>query len=70
MTGQLRVSVDRDLCVNHGQCVLAAPAAFAFDDDEWLVYDTDPGPAQFTAVEAAAGACPVRAITLTDARTP
>lgn len=65
MTGTLRVSVDRDLCQNHGQCVYAAPDVFAFDDDEELVYDPTPAAELQAAVLAAAAACPVRAITLT-----
>ena len=63
MTGHLLVEVDRGLCQNHGQCVFAAPDVFAFDDDEVLVYDPAPPPSQDGHVEAAAAACPVRAIT-------
>ena len=59
------VEVDRQLCQNHGQCVYAAPAVFAFDDDENLVYDPAPDAAQDQDVLAAAAACPVRAITVT-----
>lgn len=63
MSAPLRVSVDRDVCQNHGQCVYAAPAVFSFDDDEELVYDAAPRDDQALQVEAAARACPVRAIT-------
>lgn len=59
------IEVDRDLCQNHGQCTYAAPAVFAFDDDENLVYDPAPDPAHDKGVLAGAAACPVRAITVT-----
>lgn len=58
------VLVDRALCDNHGQCVFAAPAVFRFDDDEHLQYDPAPDAAHLSAVQDAAGACPVRAITV------
>lgn len=64
MTGRLHVAVDRGLCQNHGQCVYAAPQVFAFDDNEELVYDPAPAAEHQQAVQAAAAACPVRAITL------
>ena len=70
MSSALRVDVDRDLCQNHGQCVYTAPAVFAFDDDEDLVYDPDPAAEHETAVHAAAAACPVRAIALVGATAP
>lgn len=56
------VTVDRDVCENHGQCTYAAPAVFSFDDDENLVYVADPAAEQEHDVLAAAAACPVRAI--------
>jgi len=61
---RLTVTVDRALCDDHGQCVFAAPAVFAFDDDERLQYDPAPPAGQRAAVLAAVAACPVRAITL------
>lgn len=63
--GGVRVEVDRVLCDNHGQCVYAAPAVFAFDDDERLQYTADPDAGQLAAVQAAVAACPVRAIAVT-----
>jgi ferredoxin len=62
------VSVDLTICENHGQCVLAAPEVFAFDDDEQLVYDASPPAGLEDKLRAAAAACPVRAITLTGDR--
>lgn len=66
IAGAVRVEVDRALCDNHGQCVYAAPAAFAFDDEQ-LRHTPDPDPEHLPAVQAAAAACPVRAITVTTA---
>jgi ferredoxin len=44
----MRVSLQKDLCIGAGQCVLAAPAVF--DQDE--------------AVRSAAHACPARVISV------
>lgn len=60
------VQVELAVCENHSQCVLAAPDLFAFDDDEVLTFVTDPPEHRAADVRAAAAACPVRAITLTD----
>jgi ferredoxin len=65
-----RVTVDRELCQNHGQCVYAAPQVFAFDDGEELAYDPAPDAAQQAAVQQAVAACPVRAISLHHPGTP
>jgi ferredoxin len=62
----MRVEVDLATCENHGQCVFAAPAVFAFDDDEQLTYEADPATEHAEAVRAAAASCPVRAITLVE----
>ncbi|WP_219510319.1 ferredoxin [Nonomuraea ceibae] len=60
----MRVRVDDALCQIHAQCVFAAPEAFSLDADDELVYDAEPGDAYWPAVEEAARACPVQAITL------
>jgi ferredoxin len=65
-----RVTVDRELCQNHGQCVYSAPQVFAFDDEEELVYDPAPDAAQQASVQQAVAACPVRAISLHHPSTP
>ncbi|MBW1598065.1 ferredoxin [Streptomyces sp. JJ38] len=62
----MRITVDMDLCDNHGQCVFAAPEVFAFDDEERLVYEAAPAAELYDDVEHAAAACPLRAITLID----
>jgi ferredoxin len=57
----MRISVDRDLCQSHGQCVFAAPEVFSFDDDN-LVYAHTAEESVRDAVVKAAAACPVQAI--------
>ena len=61
----LRVSVDRDLCRDHGQCVFAAPDVFQLDDTGRLVLLVEePDEALWSACEEAADMCPSQAITL------
>ncbi|WP_433251772.1 ferredoxin [Streptosporangium sp. CA-135522] len=62
----MRVVVDRELCQVHAQCVFAAPEVFELDDDDQLVYVAEPGDTLIDAVEEAARACPVQAISLED----
>ncbi len=47
----------------YAQCVYAAPRHFVLHGREALVYDTAPDDADRAAIERAAQACPVRAIT-------
>ncbi|GGP95022.1 MULTISPECIES: ferredoxin [Streptosporangium] len=60
----MRVVVDRELCQVHAQCVFAAPEVFELDDDDRLVHVAEPGDELIGAVEEAARACPVQAISL------
>lgn len=60
----MQISVDLDLCQSHGQCVFAAPEVFAFDDEDFLLYEPTPDDALRAGVERAATVCPARAITL------
>lgn len=59
---ELRIAVDKDVCIGAGQCALAAPRVFTQDEDglSEVLPDAEPGPM----VREAARACPVRAITL------
>lgn len=61
----MKVTVDRTLCDNHGQCAIAAPDVFRMNDDE-LEYDDEFDPALLDEVEEAADVCPVQAITVDD----
>ncbi|GAA1925412.1 ferredoxin [Streptantibioticus ferralitis] len=60
----MRVLVDQNRCQGYGQCVFAAPAVFRFRGVESLEYDHVPDAESDRAVERAALACPVQAITL------
>lgn len=62
----MHVSVDRDLCVGAGQCVLSAEAVFDQDGDDGLVVLRNPDPplAELNAVRDAVDRCPAGAITL------
>lgn len=61
----MHINVDWVRCEGNGVCSLEAPAVFEMtDDDELIVLDEDPGEDQRSAVEAAARACPKRAIAI------
>jgi ferredoxin len=63
----LRVRIDRTLCVGFGDCVTEAPDAFALDEDNIAIF-TRPGAVTRACLLAACDACPVDAITVWDAR--
>jgi ferredoxin len=58
----VRITVDRAVCQDYGQCVFSAPDVFDLDDDGRLVHRDDAPEAARDEVEAAAMACPVQAI--------
>jgi len=58
----LKVTVDMDVCQNHGQCVFAAPDVFRLDDDGHLSYVASPDGALRDDAEEAADVCPLQAI--------
>ncbi|MFG3495266.1 ferredoxin [Streptomyces sp. NPDC047928] len=64
----MRISIDKDLCIGAGQCALTAPEVFTQDDDGFsaLLPGREDG-AGSPLVREAGRACPVRAITVTDA---
>jgi ferredoxin len=67
MTGDISITIDRDVCIGAGQCALAAPGVFTQDDDgysELLPGKEDGGGDPL--VREAARACPVSAITVTE----
>jgi ferredoxin len=62
---QVKIRVDSMLCDGNGACALEAPEIFELDDaDELVVLDENPAPADRVRVEAAAAACPKRAISI------
>ena len=63
--GELRVRIDRTLCVGFGDCITEAPAAFALDETgtaTFLVLDTTDRETLLRACDA----CPVDAIAVYD----
>ena len=71
----MRVVVDLTTCVDHGQCVFAAPAVFSLDDNGRLVFRRETSEIYVSEeleeslrddVEEAADVCPVQAIEIED----
>ena len=63
--GGLRVRIDRTLCVGFGDCVTAAPEAFALDAETIAVF-VEPDIIERERLLTACDACPVDAITVWD----
>lgn len=64
--GQLRVRIDRTLCVGFGDCVSAAPEAFALGADDVVVF-LSPESVNPLQLMRACASCPVDALTAWDA---
>jgi len=60
----MKITVDMVKCEDHGQCVFAAPDVFDYNDDDTLVWDSEPADTQLAKVQHAAAVCPVSAITI------
>lgn len=60
----LRVDVDSHRCHSYGVCQSEAPEVFQLGHDGQLEYEKRPGAAEAPKVQAAARACPMRAIHL------
>ena len=58
----MQVTVDLNLCEDHGQCAIAAPQVFRINDEGKLEYDANPDDSELENVEEAADVCPVQAI--------
>ena len=61
--GDLRVRIDRTLCVGFGDCITAAPEAFVLDDSGTAVF-VNPSGVERERLLQACDACPVDAITV------
>jgi ferredoxin len=63
----MRASVDADVCVGAGLCVLTAPEVFSQDPEDGIATapDVDLPPGEAEAVREAAAICPVEAIAFT-----
>lgn len=60
-----RVQLDTGRCQGHGQCAMAAPDVFAFDEQGFAVLQIEDVPAALeVAVRTAVLRCPERAISL------
>jgi ferredoxin len=64
----LRVEVDQEACCGSGLCALKAPEVFDQRDEDGIVVTltSEPAPADYDAVRAAAAACPTSAIHLVE----
>ncbi len=65
MVGGLKVRIDRGLCVGFGECVNAAPEAFALDGEDVAVF-MKPEQVDRERLLQACDACPVDALTVWD----
>ncbi len=61
--GDLRLVIDRDLCVGFADCIAEAPDAFELDEDGIAVF-TAPETVSRARLLDACAACPVDAITV------
>lgn len=62
----LRIRIDRDLCVGFGDCIEAAPDAFKLDEAGIVVF-VSPEAVERGELVRASDTCPVDAITVWDA---
>jgi ferredoxin len=65
VAGQLRIRIDRTLCVGFGDCVSAAPDAFALGADDVVVF-VAPESVKPLQLLHACESCPVDALTVWD----
>jgi ferredoxin len=65
--GTMRVRIDRTLCVGFGDCVSAAPEAFALGEDD-VAFFLAPESVNPLQLIRACASCPVDALTVWDAQ--
>lgn len=59
------ITVDRELCMGSGMCIVYAPATFAHDDETKAIV-VDPNGDPIESIRNAVQACPTSAIRLVD----
>jgi ferredoxin len=59
------ITVDRELCMGSGMCIVYAPGTFAHDDETKAVV-VDPAGDPIESIRNAVQACPTSAISLTE----
>jgi ferredoxin len=63
----VKIIHDAEICSFHGECIEAAPAVFAWaDDDTLLIKLPEPPPKHHDAVREACRRCPTQCLTTTD----
>jgi CDGSH-type Zn-finger protein/ferredoxin len=65
MAHNLKVEVDRDICIGSGDCARLAPTAFALDDDD-RAYVLDPESVDAETLRQAERSCPSGAIVVSE----
>ena len=65
MTHNLKIEIDRDLCIGSGDCQRLAPEVFELDDRDIAVV-LDPAGAEPETLRDAERACPTGAIQIID----
>ncbi|MET0887833.1 MAG: ferredoxin [Mycetocola sp.] len=60
----MKIVVDWELCVGHGQCEFAAPDVFQINDAGVLELNENPDESERADVEQAIRRCPTRALSL------
>ncbi len=60
----ITVTVDNASCQNYGHCCFEAEDVFQLDENGQLTYQTEVGDERLDAIEQAADACPMQAISL------
>jgi ferredoxin len=63
-SGMVKISVDRDVCQNYGQCCFEETAVFSLDDSGTMRYQAEADESVRDDVERAADMCPTQAITV------
>ena len=64
----MRVTIDQEMCIASGQCVLTAAGVFDQREDDGIVVllDAEPSPGSYEDVRRAAQGCPALAIAITE----